>query len=101
MSDYRAAILTGPRGPFVVVELTERQRAQLTADDRQALTGCVRKHHGGLPVVFVVASPSTLHAIHGQEMEVDLHDCLSTHRGDGVAWQPFAHPAESSGSVAV
>ena len=91
MSQYRAALLAGPRGPFAVVELTEGQQRQLSADDRQALTGCVRKQHGTIPVVFVTASPSTLHAIHGDEMTVDLQECLSCHRHDAVPWLILDH----------
>ena len=57
MPHYRAAILSGPRGPFAVVELTAAEQGKLSADDRRALTGCVRKQHGTIPVVFVVGQP--------------------------------------------
>ena len=92
MSQYRAAILSGPRGPFAVVELTAAQQRQLSADDRRAVTGCVRDRHGTIPVVFVTASPSTLNAIHGQEVTEDVLDCLSTHCPTAVTWQPIDHP---------
>ena len=94
MPHYRAAILSGPRGPFAVVELPEHQQRQLSADDRRAMTHCLREQHGTIPVVFVTASPSTLHAIHGQEIETDLDACLSSHRAEAVPWMPFAHPAD-------
>ena len=93
MPQFRAAILSGPRGPFAVVELTAAQQRRLSADDRRQLTACVRQRHGSIAVVFVTASPSTLNAIHGQEMDAEVLNCLSTHEVAKVPWETLDHPA--------
>lgn len=91
MSKYRAAILPGPRGPFAVIELTAAQQQQLSADDRQHMTRCFKDRHRNMPVVFVTASPSTLHAIHGYEVTEDLQQCLCTHNPTVLPWMHFDH----------
>ncbi len=97
MPDYRAAILVGPRGPFAIVEVTERQHQRLTPDDRQQVARCLREKHRNLPVVFVVAGASTLHAIHGIDVTDDVQSCLGTYRPQGVPWVTYeqAHPSPS------
>ena len=85
---YRAAILTGPRGPFAVIELTADQERRLSADDRRQVSRCFKEKHHNLPVVFVTASPSTLHAIQA---------CLRSHRPAVLPWVPFEHGPAAAG----
>ena len=91
MPQYRAAILHGPRGPFAVVELSPDQHQRLTGDARAALTGCVRQHHGAVPVVFVTAGASTLHALDGQDVTAETQQCLSDHCSTRLSWADIHH----------
>lgn len=89
MDQCRAAILTGPRGPFVIVELTERQHGQLSGDDRQRIVRCFRDKYRNLPVIFVTAGASTLHAMHGVEVTEELRSCLKTQPTALYPWHQF------------
>jgi nitrate reductase cytochrome c-type subunit len=89
MSKYRAAIVAGPRGPFAVVELTEGQQRQMSPDAREQVARCFKERHRNLPVVFVTASPSTLHAMHGVDVSDDLERCLDAERPDLLPWMYF------------
>ena len=91
MSKYRAAIVSGPRGPFGIVELTEAQQRQLSPDDRKQVAHCFKERHPDLPVVFVAASATTLHAIHGFEVTDEVQTCLDGHHPAVLPWTSFEH----------
>ncbi len=97
MPQYRAAIVTGPRGPFAIVELTKDQQLRLSTDDRQQVARCFKEQHPNLPVVFVTASPSTLHAIHGFEVTDELQACINAHHPAAVPWTHFDHQPGATG----
>ncbi len=93
MSEYRAAILSGPRGPFAVVELTPQLHRRLTPEERRRVVERLRESHRNLPVVFVVASASTLHAIHGVDVTDVVQPCLETPPHGAIPWVRFDHGA--------
>ena len=92
----RAAIVSGPRGPFGVIELTEGQQGQLSAEARERVARCFKDRHRNLPVVFVTASPSTTHAMHGLDVTDELNRCLATAPPDVVPWMHPDAPAAAN-----